>query len=268
MALSTTISAISQESIDSLVAANFDLVSNTLVQKAAPDPLSDIFVEVGDSKQPEFYAQVKLKWASNDCNCSFRFVDLDAKTPTFSTSGAVIQYVKPAYEIHYLRDEHGFVERLILNSKPASNRLQWTINYKNLDFWFQPALDAEAVADELGLAAGDLPDDRWKNPAWISKYYDRANTKAGYTATTGPSWVRPIEIVDGYVAMHPTKKNSIIGGINYAVGVAFDLYQTRATDANGQSILTVLTLDLTNNILYRDIPIDFWNNATYPMVIE
>ncbi len=80
-------------------------------------------IEVGDTKQPEFYPQFKvMKW-NNECNFSIRLANhLDITDKEF-------------YEIE---EGKGFEFMVTLKEKPSSNVLKFTMEFKECEFWYQP----------------------------------------------------------------------------------------------------------------------------------
>ena len=62
---------------------NYAFKNNTYFATPKDDPKDRIEVEIGDSKQPDFYPQFKVMRWDNECNFSARLVH-DEKTPVVS----------------------------------------------------------------------------------------------------------------------------------------------------------------------------------------
>ena len=230
--LSSPIPDISKVPLSAELAVNFNLANNTIIQKAALDPINGNLVEVGDSKQPEFYPQLKIMRWENEVNFSARLVDLDSTTPTMEITGNVIKYKKATYEAHYYDigfadDTGGFVDELILNSKPATNVIQWTLQTKGLDFFYQDALTAQEIAD--GCSRTD-------------------------------------HIVGSYAVYHSTQSGDNVGGKNYRAGKAFHIFAPLATDAKGNTSKS--TLNISNGIMTATINQAFLDSSAYPISIK
>ena len=92
-------------------------------------------------------------------------------------------------------EDGGFEIEVILNEKPDTNVFDFTIeNARNLDFFYQPELTAEDIAE------GSF---------------------------------RPDNVVGSYAVYHKFKANHQVGLTNYATGKAFHIYRPKAIDANG-----------------------------------
>ena len=133
------------------LASRYDLVGNTLVQKSVADVKNDSSVEIGDSKQVDFYPQAKFTKWRNEVNFSARLVDDGKGQLAFEKN--IVKYVKTDIEAHFYNLDNSFEIELLLNSKPASNVFTWTIQSKGLNFYYQPPLTAQEIA------AGDVRPD-------------------------------------------------------------------------------------------------------------
>lgn len=212
--------------------AAYNLINQTFVQKSAPDPINGNLVEIGDSKQPNFYPQVKIMRWGNEVNFSARLIDLDGSTPDLKVSGNKIQYIKSGYEVHYYDmgfedDTGGFVDEIILNSKPSTNIIQWTIQSKGLVFNPQGPLTTEEIADGA---------------------------------------IRPDNVVGSIAVYHETNKNHKIGGKNYRAGKAFHIYALYATDTKNN--ISKATLDIAGGNMTATLDQTFLDSAVYPVSIK
>ncbi len=202
------------------------------------DPLDNIQVEIGDLKQADFYPQVKIMRWDNEVNLSARLVDSFAGEPVISQEGDKIKWVKPGIESNFypnlvseIHPEGGFEFEIVLKEKPVSNKLQFTIRTKGLDFFYQPSLTQKEV--------------------------DAGN-------------IRPENVVGSYAVYHSEKKGdrSQIGGKNYRAGKAFHIFRPRVKDAVGREIWADLRVDIVNQILEITIDQNFLNGAVYPVLID
>lgn len=102
--------------------------------------------EIGDTKQLDFKPQVKfMKW-NNEANFSVR--GEEKVNSRVEAEGGKTKYICSEYEIHMYdkpdaAEEGGFEFEWILPTRPKSNRLTATLEYKNVDFFYQPELTEE-----------------------------------------------------------------------------------------------------------------------------
>ena len=162
--------------------------------------------EIGDNKQVQFYPQFKTMHWNNECNFSVRLVD--DLSGSVIEDGNIIKYVKSDLEVHFYEkagDENGRFEfEIILKSKPVSNILDFTIQSKGLNFFYQPALTQEEM-------------DKGTN--------------------------RPDNVVGSYAVYHSSKRNNRVGEQEYRTGKAFHIYRPFAADANSKTTWCDLNID-------------------------
>ena len=201
--------------------------------------VTDREVEVGDSKQKEFYPQVKLMQWDNETNFSAR-LKTDITDATYKTVDNKIEWEDSTkktkcrlYDVPTLSgcEDGGFEFEVHLNEKPETNVIVFTLQYKGLDFFYQPELTEE-------------------------------EKKQGH--------IRPENIVGSYAVYHSTKQNdySKIGGKNYKTGKAFHIYRPWAEDSNGWRVWCDLRIIKRNNLMIITIPEDFYEKAVYPVLID
>lgn len=210
----------------------FTFDKNTFFKTVKDDAGDRISVEIGDSKQPDFKPQVKIERWDNEVNFSMRAeVYPNAEVTRVSD---VIKYITPDYEVHQyekpeIAEDGGFEFEWLLRKKPENNVLTATIQSKELDFFYQPALTQEEVDD--GAA-------------------------------------RPENVVGSYAAYHKAKKHNRVGGKEYKTGKAFHVYRPEAIDGNGSRVWCDLHIDEENGILTVTVPQDFLNKAVYPIIVD
>ena len=119
--------------------ANLDLYTG--------DPKDEIHVIVGDDKQPDkFYPQVKLQRWSNEVNFSVRLIENETGDETITTDKDKIVWEKGNFKIEnyeFTEGEAGYKFVWCLKQKPATNKIQFSIQSKGLDFFYQPELTQE-----------------------------------------------------------------------------------------------------------------------------
>jgi ASC-1-like (ASCH) protein len=123
---------------------------NTFIQVAKDNPKDKIDVEIGDSKTlDKFLPQQKIMRWDNEVNCSVRLIH-DEKNPTVKTEGDKIVWEgdKIKAEIYQLTEDEGGQEfEITLKEKPKSNVVQFTVVDKGVDYFYQPALTPEEIAE-------------------------------------------------------------------------------------------------------------------------
>lgn len=210
----------------------FALKDNTLVRNVKDTDADRIAVEVGDSKQPDFKPQVKLMRWDNEVNFSMRAQE--DPTATVETVDGTVKYITKDYEVHQYEkpeasDDGGFEFEWVLPKKPVSNVLTATIQTKELDFFYQPALTEQEIA---GGAQ------------------------------------RPDNVVGSYAAYHKSKRDNRVGGKEYKTGKAFHIYRPEAIDANGERTWCDLYIDEQAGILTVTVPQKFLDGAVYPVKVD
>jgi hypothetical protein len=104
-------------------------------------------VEVGDRKQAEFYPQVKIKRWMNECNFSAR-LKTEHNNPEVVEEEGKIKWKNGDIEAHFYElaadgeqlEEGGLEFEIVYKKKPKSNVVEFTIQTKGLDFFYQPPL--------------------------------------------------------------------------------------------------------------------------------
>jgi hypothetical protein len=121
-------------------------LNNTYFYKPKDNPKDRIEVEVGDSKQPDFKPQVKIMRWDNEVNFSVRLKDDQVAIEAVTTSQDKIVWSKGKRDVNFYdltEGEGGYEFEVILKEKPATNKLEFTLNTKGLDFFYQPELTQE-----------------------------------------------------------------------------------------------------------------------------
>lgn len=74
---------------------------------------------------------------------------------------------------------------------------------------------------------------------------------------------RPDSVVGSYAVYHSSRAHN-----EYKTGKVFHIYCPKAWDANGDTVWCDLNIDTINGILSLTLPVDFWDNGSYPIVID
>ncbi len=226
------INKISQEVKNKYSIANnaFSLakIKNSELDKYKNEPKDEINIEIGDTKQTDFFPQVKLCRWTNEVNFSVRLKDDDGKNAEITTLQDKIKWSKGNLDIEFYEHtegEGGYKLVWFLKEKPTTNKVEFTIQSKGLDFFYQPELTPEEIAQGA---------------------------------------FRPENVVGSYAVYHSTKGGmNDVNGKDYKVGKAFHIYRPHLYDSNGLEAWG--NLHIENGIYSVEIPQDFLDKAVYPV---
>lgn len=141
-------------------------------------------------------------------------------------------------------EDGGMEINIILNSKPASNVFNFTMeNADNLDFFYQAPLWQEA-----GLKAPT-----------------KDCTVTDCTTAEGTSH-RPDNVAGSYAVYYKDHANHLVGSTNYATGKAYHIFRPLVTDTKGNT--TWADLSYTNGVLSVSVPQSFLDSAVYPVKVD
>lgn len=191
-----------------------------------------VSIEVGDVHSDTFQPQVKMKFWDNECNSSVRLIP-DDDTPVITSVDDVITYTQKEKKVR------------IYNK-----------NKKDV-------YDCEGGGSELELILLSKPKSniihytvRTKNVDW---FYQPALTKEEIREGVE----RPAHVRGSYAVYHSSKMHN-----EYKTGKAFHLFRPWARDQNGKQVWCELKLIKYTDLLTITIPKDFYETATYPVVID
>jgi len=213
--------------IPKTITDKYDVVSNSFVSKE-----KEFETEIGDVKQVDFFPQFKVKRWDNECNFSIRLVNSDLDVPKIVVEKDKIKYIKNKVEVHsYPIGELGkegseYEFEVILKEKPASNKLEFTIETKGLKFEYQPELTQEEI-------------------------------------NRGRS--RPENVIGSYAVFHESKSGNYLGGQNYRAGKAFHIYRPKIIDSKGNWVWGELNINVAKKLQTVTIPQNFLDKAVYPI---
>jgi len=206
------------------------LNQTTWEEVAKSDPKDKISVIIGDDKQEDFKPQIKIERWDNEVNFSVRLKDTEIGTEKVSTLQDKIIWDKGNIKIEYYdypEGEGGYKMVWYLKSKPATNKVEFTIQSKGLNFYYQPELTQQEIDDGCE---------------------------------------RPENVVGSYAVYHKTKGGlNDINGKEYKVGKAGHIYRPKLIDAEGNEAWGNLKIDAEKGTYEVEIPQDFYNNAVYPI---
>lgn len=244
-----------ESKISSEVSAKYSIANNafklTEVKNAEVDlytlePKDEIKIIVGDDKQiDKVYPQVKLERWSNEVNFSIRLVDTEVGEEKVSTKNDKILWEKGNIIIEnypYIDEADGGYKFVwYLKAKPNTNKFDFTIQSKGLDFFYQPPMTEEHLETGQTADKNHIYDSDGKIVSW-----------------------RPDNIVGSYAVYHQTK--GVINdenGKDYKNGQAFLIYCPHIIDANGKE--TWGRLHIENGVYSVEIPQEFLDTAVYPI---
>jgi hypothetical protein len=213
----------------------YSVENNALVQVAKADVNDKIETETGDTKQADFYPQVKIKRWDNEVNFSARLVQEEA-APTVVTEDGKIKWQGDKVEAHFYdipqNEEHpdgAYEFEVILKERPATNVVTMTIQTKGLDFFYQPELTEEEKAQGVN---------------------------------------RPENVIGSYAVYYKDCPANIEGGKEYKCGKAFHIYRPYCVDAEGNREWADMNVDVENGLLTITIPQKYLDEAVYPVVVD
>lgn len=234
----------------------FEVENNTLKRVVRDDANDEkkgdiLEVELGDAKQPDFKPQAKIKRWKNEVNFSLRRKK-NWKNPNVSTetieTGAKVKVQDEDEELHMYEldgfEDGGLEVETILKKKPKgknANQIEFTLETKGLDFFYQPPLDEEIEPDEG----------------------ETVTTTEHKDADGNTLKKRPENVVGSYAVYHNSKQNN-----EYKTGKAFHIYRPHITDADGNETWGELNIDEQNGLVTVTVPQEFLDNAVYPVKVD
>jgi len=192
---------------------------------AQDNPKDFLEVEIGDAKQERFFPQMKVKRWQNECNFSIRLQEAETGKESVKREGEKIIWNKGNLELDFYEIEDAFKFDYIIKKKPATNKLTFTLQSKDVKFYYQPEL-TQKEKDEGA--------------------------------------VRPENVVGSYAVYSETKGGmNRADGKEYKCGKVGHIYRPKLIDAEGKE--TWGNLHIENGIYSVEIPQDFLDKAVYPI---
>jgi hypothetical protein len=209
----------------------YQFKDNTFFVTPKDDWKDRIEVELGDSKQPDkVYPQVKIMRWDNEVNFSARLKDFDNYEVT--SDQEKIKLVNGKKEIHLYEivpnEEHpegGFEFEIILKEKPLTNKIEFSLNTKGLDFFYQPELTEEENKTDI----------------------------------------RPENVIGSYAVYASETKTNYVDSKEYKCGKVGHIFRPGFNDAEGKHTWADLNIDKEKELITITIPQKFIDNAIYPV---
>ena len=101
--------------------------------------------EVGDSKQSNYFQQLKVMGWENDCNFSIRLINNNTGKQTIVDNK--IQYATDKWSSSIYEKDAEIEFDVTLNEKPSKNTINFSMEYKEVEFYYQPALTESEIAE-------------------------------------------------------------------------------------------------------------------------
>jgi hypothetical protein len=166
-------------------------------------------------------------------------IPVDDKKVSFEDNKVKFETPKIDYHLYDLpvsevNPEGAYEFEVILNEKPATNKVEFSIETQGLDFFYQPALNVEMASSTC-------------------------------TETDCGNKHRPENVVGSYAVYASENKVNYIGGKEYKTGKVGHFYRPRIMDSAGTEVWGVLSIDKDKGILIVTIPQEFLDTAVYPV---
>ena len=222
-----------------------DLKSYSKITK--DNPKDKIEVEIGDTKDlTKFQPQFKLMRWDNEVNFSARLKDDIDEVETFSEKDEKVTWTKgkrkaELYNIapNEEHEEGAFEFEITLDEKPLTNKVEFSIETKGIDFFYQP----------------EVTDDEAKSLADIKEI----------SLTEAKRKIRPENVINSYAIYTSDKKYNIKNGKEYKVGKLGHIYRPKIVDSKGIEVWGELNIDTEKKELVVTIPQGFLDKAVYPV---
>ena len=213
---------------------------------AKADPRDFLQIEIGDTKQTKFLPQLKIMRWDNEVNLSVRLLH-NEKSPVVENEAGKTKWIGEKIEAHFydlpVSEDHpegGSEFEVILKEKPASNKIEFSLNTKGLDFFYQPPLTEEKFKDD--------------QTADETHIYDKDKNIIAE---------RPDNVVGSYAIYASDKKMNLVGGKKYRTGKVCQIFRPKIIDSAGVKVFGRMKIE--KKILSVEIPQDFLDNAVYPI---
>ena len=216
------------------ISDKYALQNNALIQDVKTDWKDKISAEIGDTKDATtFHPQVKIQRWDNEVNFSLRLKHTE-KNHTVEFDGEKIKWKGAKVEAHFYdkpeaSEDGGHEFEVILKEKPKTNIIEFSLNTKGVDFFYQPALTQQEIDEGA---------------------------------------IRPENVVGSYAVYASEQKANWKGGKEYKVGKVGHIYRPKIYDATGKECWGSLSVDKEAGKLSVEIPQEFLDKAVYPVVVD
>jgi len=237
------------------ILTKYSVVNGKLLMTANADVRDKIEVEIGDTKQVDFYPQVKIQRWDNEVNFSARLKETEIGLATISFDKDHIIWRKGKIESHFYNlteGEGGYEFQVNLKEDPRPTKtgdykIEFTLNTKGLDFFYQPPLIQEY---QNGYS------EEFKKEIVVSE--TQVKDLDGNVLVE-----RPEKWVGSWVAYTSENKINWVGGKVYGTNQTGVFFRPKIIDAEGKWAWEELKIE--NGILSVTISQDFLDKAIYPI---
>jgi hypothetical protein len=208
---------------------NYTKENNKYKTTIKDDHRDRIEVEIGDTKQPDFYPQTKIMRWDNEVNFSMRLIH-DELNPSIQEISGIgkIKWKGEKVEAHFYEvdnvSEGGTELEIVLKKPPSTNIIKFSIETKGIVFYYQP------------------------------------ETYKGLTI--------PEDVKGSYAIYTSEEKTNYENGKIYRTGKVGHIYRPKIKDSNNNEVWGVLSIDIVNKELSITIPQSFLDNANYPVFVD
>jgi len=226
----------------------YQFLNNTYSKIIKDDSRDRLNIEIGDSKQPDFYPQLKVMRWDNEVNVSIRLLNNDGNTLSSDNNKIFFSGKKQELNFYELLDnkkcpEGGYAFDVILKEKPLINKIEFSIVSKGVDFFYQPPLNTEKLEEGQTATETDIFD---KNGKVVAHCEDN--------------------IPGSYAVYCSEERINWKGGKLYRAGKVGHIYRPKIIDANGNWIWGDLLIE--SGLMTVTIPQEFLDKAIYPILID
>src|SRR3972149_9140860 len=137
----------------------YRFIGNTYLFEVKKNKEDRLELEIGDQKQQDFLPQAKLKRWDNEVNFSARLKDSRPIQGQVTVENDVIKWNRAGREARFYEKPasqeypEGALEiEVLLTQKPTSNVLEYTIETKGLEFFYQGPLTPQELAEGIRRA--------------------------------------------------------------------------------------------------------------------
>jgi len=229
----------------------FNKINNTTFDKIVkPNKNDKVRVIIGDDKQPDFKPQFKIEKWDNECNVSIRLKDKDTYLP--EEEGDKVVSKKQKHNTRFYEIDNAFEFDVVLKEKPKSNILEFTLETKEVEFFYQPEIsDDEALKLIEGIK---------KQNTKLKE--ERKDEQPIPTLLEAKRKIRPENVVGSYAVYHSSKRDNE----KYKTGKVGHIYRPKIYDNEGNE--TWGSLKIEGKILTVEIPQEFLDKGIYPIVVD
>ena len=202
-----------------------------------------IQIEIGDKTKDNFKPKLTLRKWDDEVNFDIQFIENEIGTESIDLIGDKIKYSKGNIDIEFYDYDKGYKMVWFLKKKPKTNKVEFSIQSKGLDFFYQPSLKEEHEIGKEGAVEITDTDVKDKDGKVICH--------------------RPENVVGSYAVYHNGNPTNWVGGKEYKAGKFGHIYRPHLYDANGLEAWGILHIE--NGIYSVEIPQDFLDKAVYPI---